>query len=272
MSTLALALGFAGAAWAEEPTAPPTQPSAEVEDPTVEDGTLPAVDPLAKPKRGPARWRQRQLPPEADFYNNHVDLKLRLGFNGTSPNPFTILTSLAGWNELSLTADAGVASWRDFTIGVGAEVHYGQSLILGLINGPIADYDDYRFSWTSTDAGGAVRVTAHTTVLRGVDPYLMVGLGASAFRLQAELIGAGLAGADHLSALLRVEVGGGLNWRLGTKGWIIGLELRYLLSAELTPVARFVFEDGDRKAVFARSASHNPPKGFSWVVQVGYRF
>lgn len=267
MTGLALALLLGSAA---SPAEPDVAPAPEDASPPQDAGPTEAVEPKAR--RVPPRWRGRLLPPEADFYRGDVDLKLRLAFNGTSPNPFTLLTSLAGWNELSITVDAGVASWRDFTIGVGVDVHHGESLILGVVNGPIADYDDFRFAWRSSETGGAVRVTAHTTALRSVDPYLVVAVGAAAFRVEASLEGAGLAPADHLSPYLRFEAGGGLTWRLGTKGWILGLELRYLLTADLDPVPRFVFEDGDDLAVFALSDPHRPPKGFSWVVHAGYRF
>lgn len=276
---------FGGAAAGEAPADPappepaPSEPG-EPEPPVAipVDTTEPAqVDPRTLPtaprvRRVPPRWAGRRPPPEADFFRGDTEIKLRLAFNGTSPNPFTVLTALAGWNELSLSVDVGVASWRNFTLGVGGELHHGQSLILGAITAPVANYDDVRFGWSESETGAALRFTAHTTVLSSVDPYLMVALGGAAFRIEANVIGAGIAPAEHTSGYLRFEAGGGLTWRLGTKGWVVGVELRYLLTADLDPIDRFLFVDDGDLVVFRFAEQHRPPKGFSWVVHAGYRF
>jgi hypothetical protein len=242
-------------------------PDAPVATPSPE---APAEPPTAR--RVPLRWQGRAPPPEADFRIGDVEVDLRLGFNGTSPNPFTLLTALAGWNELALSVDCGVAAFRDFTIGVGGEIHHGQSLVLGAVSAPIANYDDYQFRWAMSASGATVRVTAHDTSLQGIDPYLFAAVGASAFRIEAGLVGTDVPPRDHVSAAVRLEVGGGLRWRIGVKGWIVGLELRYLFTADTSPVDRFLFDDDGASAVFAFADLHQPPKGFSWVVHAGYRF
>lgn len=220
-----------------------------------------------------ARWEQAALPPEADFFVGHTELTFRLAFNGTDPGPFSLLTALSGWNELGLVVDHGVASWRDFTVGIGAETHVAYALLLGAFAGGVADYDDEHFGWQMWDAGGSLRVTMHFTRLASVDPYLVAALGAGAWHVDAQHLTTPPSSVQGITdPYLRVALGGGLTWRLAGGPWVIGTELRYLLTTRFGSTERFLFEASDDLAVFAFAPIHRPPKGFSWSLRLGYRF
>lgn len=217
----------------------------------------------------------RSLPQrEADFLRTHTDLKLRLAFNGYTPGPFSLVTSLAGWNELSLTLDSGIANWRDFTVGFGGTLHYGQALILGAITQPIANYDETQFRWSMWETGGTLRGTLHYNALQSVDPYLMIGAGAGNFHLEARVRDWPLATQQRRNIpYLRIEVGAGLSTYLRRSNWVIGGELRYLVSTQFGAEQDLLISHPDGStATFSLFPQHKPPKGFSWMAHVGYRF
>ncbi|MCB9681445.1 MAG: hypothetical protein H6733_08225 [Alphaproteobacteria bacterium] len=267
----------------DPPAAPPaTATPADPEPPPDGEGdaqgdAVPAAPPLTRrqlrKQRRQEAWQGKILPKEADFLQGNVEVRARLAFNGTEPGPFTLLTSLAGWNELGLSVDAGIASWRDWTIGIGGAGWYAQSLILGLVASPIANYEDYTFRWKEWEAGGVVRATMHYTGLSGMDPFLLVGLGAGAFHLDASINDwpPDVAHQSLTTAYLRGEVGGGATWLVASH-WVVGVELRYLITGQIDPRDRFLYDDGTQTAVFVFANQHRPPKGFSWSVQAGYRF
>lgn len=260
---------------ADDETSEPPESPADVVAPLPESLSAGELRRMARKAAVRERFSGPALPPEADFLQRHVDLRVRLAFNGTEPGPFSIITSLAGWNELSLALDVGVASWRDFTIGVGVSGHYGASLLLGAINGRVANYDDYEFGWGMWDAGGLVRATFHFTQLRSLDPYVLGGIGASAFGIEAVVGGWPLVETSrHVSPYVRIELGGGLATQLKGTRWMAGVELRYLLTVETDPIDRFLIENPatDETAIFVFAPAMRPPKGFCWVIHVGYRF
>jgi hypothetical protein len=270
------ALGAASAAWAEPSAEPPVAPVAELAASTP-PADAPAAEPPAAPSP-PASPAPARKPPvrrrEADFLRGDTELTVRLGFNGYTPGPFSLFTSFAGWQELAVAMDHGVSNWKDFTVGVGFEAHYGQAALLAALSQPIANYDDTEFRWSMTDAGGALRGTMHWTKLRGVDPWLMAGLGAGFFHLDTRVRDWPQSAAGELgSAYVRVEAGGGLTWLLG-KGdrFVIGAEARYLITVQTNPARQVVMRHDEELAVFSLFPQHKPPKGFSWVFRAGVRF
>jgi opacity protein-like surface antigen len=259
----------------EDPPADPAPPTEEPpEEPPTDKPPLTAAEQRRKEREAHRAWIRSLPQREADFLSTHTDLKVRLAFNGYTPGPFSIVTSLAGWNELSLTLDRGVASWRDFTIGFGGALHYGQALILGSLTQPIANYDEVQFRWSMWEAGGTLRATMHYTRLQSVDPYLMVGAGAGNFHLEARVRDWPLTTQERRNIpYLRVEVGAGLSTWLGRSRWIIGGELRYIVSSQFGAEKELLLSHDDGSTeTFSLFPAHKPPKGFSWIAHVGYRF
>ncbi len=220
-----------------------------------------------------ARWTGPALPKEADFLRTETEITFRLGFNGTAPGVFSLFTALAGWNELGIGVEGGVATWRDFTIALGVEGHYGGAWVPAALTQPVSDTERVRFRWSAWEAGGALRVAFHYTRLFSVDPWVGGALGASAFQLRVRV--AEPEGPEPQSFILptfRAELAGGINVPL-ERGLVVGVELRYLITSLLTRVERLRFGlPDDTVETFVLYPQHRPPKGFSWVVRVGYRF
>lgn len=277
-----LPLWAAASAAAAEPVEPPPVEPEAGDEPGDEGATDEEVAPPSRlldrrrlrRERRRALWEGEAPPPEADFLQRHTELELRLAFDGTSPGPFSLLTAFAGWNEGALVVDRGVTTWRDFTIGVGGAAWFGYGLVPSITSGRIADYEDHAFGWRMWDTGGAFRATAHWTRLSGVDPYLVGALGAGAFHLDAGARDLPTEPRQALTnAYVRLELGGGLTWRLRpSEHWTIGVELRYLVTAQVGARDRFVFGTPEDPEVFSFAPLHRPPKGFSWAVRAGYRF
>ncbi len=255
-----------------DPVAPETPPSADAPP----DEPLKTVREQRQEERAERRRSLFEGPnrkPEADFLRRDTELRVRLAFNGSTPGPFSLFTSLTGWNELSLSVDHGVASWRDFTIGIGAVAWYDQALLLGALSQPVANYDEWQFRWSMWEAGGSVRATAHWTRLQGVDPYLLVGLGAGLFHLDARVRGWPVDTRQIVERpYLRVEAGGGLNWRMGRSNFFVGVELRYLISSQIRAAKQVDLTHQGETATFLFFPQHKPPKGFCWVIGAGVRF
>lgn len=261
------------------PADAPLHPEELGPDP-VDEGPAPTLRELKKERRQERRRALFEGPnkkPEADFLRRDTELRVRLAFNGYTPGPFSLFTSLTGWNELSLVVDHGVASWRGFTIGVGASAWYDQAALLGALTQPVANYEPYRFRWRMFETGGALRATAHWTALQGVDPYLAVALGAGLFHLDAGVRGWPREADDATPyavverPYLRAELGGGLNWRLGRSRFFVGLELRYLITSQIRPERQIDLTWQGEQASFLLFPQHKPPKGFAWVVGLGVR-
>jgi hypothetical protein len=123
------------------------------------------------------------------------------------------------------------------------------------------------------EAGGAVRATAHWTRLQGVDPYLLLGLGAGLFHLDARVRGWPVDTRQIVERpYLRVEAGGGLNWRMGRSKFFVGVELRYLISSQIRAAKQVDLTHQGETATFLFFPQHKPPKGFCWVIGAGVRF
>lgn len=264
------------AAHAQEPEPDSTPESAEEADSGVEE-EIPASPREARREaakaRRAARWEGPVLPPEADFLRTHTTVGVRLGFNATSPGVFSLFTALAGWNEFGLVLDRGLATWRDFTVSMGFEAHYGAAWVPAALNQRVSDTDEVRFRWSSWEAGGAVRLAFHFTRLSSVDPWLGGAVGADAFHLRVRVAEPdGVETQAFTLPYLRGEVAGGLNVPL-QHGLVVGVEIRYLITSLLNRVdrLRFALPDDDVET-FVLFPQHRPPKGFSWVVTVGYRF
>jgi hypothetical protein len=259
-----------------EVTPAPTQPPPPVED-TPADEETPAERRRRLRKEGPPEG----TPPkrQADFLRRDTELRFRFGFNGYTPGPFSLFTAFVGWQEVGLTVDHGTFSWRDFTIGLGADAHYGGAWLLGTITQPIANYDDWRFRWAMWEAGGSLRTTFHWTRLRGVDPYLFGALGAGLLHLDARVLDWPLDTARAFETpYLRLEAGGGLSWLVAKDKIVVGVEARYLVTVQTRVQDRLDMsytptgESEPQTATFSMFPQHKPPKGFSWVVSVGFRF
>jgi hypothetical protein len=248
--------------------APPAAPPATA---PVEPAPAPPPEPAPQEENARKPWTPR---PQADFLKRHTDIRLRLGFNGYTPGPFSLFTAFAGWQELGLVVEHGAASWRGFTIGVGAEAHYGQAWLLGALTQRIANYDDYQFRWKMWDAAGSARVAFHWTELRGVDPYLLGAVGAGLFHLDSRVRDWPLDTMERVNnPYLRIEAGGGLLWWIpGSSRFIVGAEARYLVTVQIDPRRALDMSWQGEQATFALFPQHKPPKGFSWVASVGVRF
>ena len=211
---------------------------------------------------------------EADFLRGDTDLRVRFGFNGYTPGPFSLFTAFAGWQEFGIVLDHGVANWRSFTIGVGGDAHYGQAWLLGALTQQVANYDDLQFRWNMWEAGGNLRTTFHWTDLRGVDPYLFGAVGAGVFHLDARVKDwprPTMARIDN--PYLRIEAGGGLLWRIPkATRFFVGAEARYLVTVQIDPQSSLDLRYDAQSATFDLFPQHKPPKGFSWIASVGVRF
>lgn len=264
----AVGLALAGSltcAAAQEPPAPSPSLSEA-------DDAPPSPRELRRARRA-ERWAGPVLPPEADFLRTHTEVTVRFAFNGTSPGPFSLFTALAGWNEIGVGLERGLATWRDFTVALGVEGHYGGAWVPAALAQRISDTEDVRFRWQAWEAGGALRVAFHYTRLASVDPWIGGAVGASAFHLGVRVADPpGPAPQSLTLPYLRGELAAGLNLPL-RHGLIVGVEVRYLVTGLLSRVQRlrFALPDDDVET-FVLFPQHRPPKGFSWVVRFGYRF
>lgn len=246
------------------PTPPPEAPLTKKEQRRLERKARATDD---SPEAVLARMR------EADFTSRDTQIRARIAFQGYGPGPFSLFTAFAGWQELGIDFEKGLATWRDFTVTLGGDAHFGQAWILAALSQPIANYDDFRFRWWMWDAGGGVRSGLHYTGLSSLDPYLFAGLGMSAFKFNAEVRGwADVPTAAKVTPALRAELGGGLNIPLKAKGLTMGVELRYLITSQFGRATEFDFVNDTELATFTFFSRHKPPKGFGWVIHVGYRF
>jgi hypothetical protein len=258
----------------------PPMPSRPEPAPDGTPETLPERDAGARPAVRPTRRRRAAEddasgppPPEADFLRTDIEVKARLGFNGSSPGPFSLFSSLGGWNEFGVSIDAGLRNWKDFTIGLGGTIWYGQAGILGASTQRIANYDDIQFRWQMWESGGTVRSTFHYTALASIDPYLFGGVGAEAFQLSMRVRGWPFVGPElHTTAALRIEAGAGITGRIKGGNWVIGGELRYIVAVPFSTVDQLSLAWEGDIATFVLFPQHNPSRGFSWVIQAGYRF
>ncbi len=240
----------------------------------------------------------------ATFYKGDVHLLAHLAFNGYNPGPFSLFTSLVGWQEFGLTLDVGAMNWKMFTIGFGGTVYYSQAWFLQATIPGISDYADanapegvYNFKWSQWQAGGTFRTTFHLNTFQSVDPYLFAGLGVDNYHLQTRVkskdptnpwpdpasreVPGGERWNPHLhnTPALRIEVGAGLQGLLKGR-WILGGELRYLISSQFQPVNKLTVQNYDpatdaltgQEATFTLFSQHKPAKGFSWVFHAGIRF
>lgn len=214
-----------------------------------------------------------QRPPaEADLLARDVELGVRLAFNDYRPGPFSLFTSLAGWNELALTLDVGAFAWRDFTFSFGGDIHYGGSWILSALTQRIANYDNYDFRWSMWESGATFRASMHYTALSSVDPYLFVGAGGAAFSLRvSERAWPQVPPETVLRGTLRFELGGGVAIPVKSD-WRVAIDLRYLITSQINPVEALVLTNGDEEATFTFFPQHKPPKGFSWGLRFSRRF
>ncbi len=262
---LACLVAWCPSVHAQEPEVPPADPA------TLEaaEQADPPVGPVAPPEEPPPLRK-----PEADFLVRHVELKVRIAFNGAAAGPFTLFTSLGGWNEFGVSVDAGFRSWRDFTIGMGGTVWYGQAGILGASIQRIANYDKIQFRWNMWETGGTYRTTFHYTPLASLDPYLFGGIGGGAFQVEARVQGWPRVPPErHISGYLRLEAGGGITTRIRGGNWVIGGELRYMITAQFQGVQQLVLtRSPEETATFVLFPQHHASRGFSWVIQVGYRW
>lgn len=262
-------------------TTPPgaaDKPGAEA--PAPPEALTEAKPPEAKPpdEKPPEPPKPERKPPptrlEADFLRGDTDLRVRFGFNGYTPGPFSLFTAFAGWQEFGIVLDHGVANWRSFTIGVGGDAHYGQAWLLGALTQQVANYDDLQFRWNMWEAGGNLRTTFHWTDLRGVDPYLFGAVGAGVFHLDARVKDWPRPAMQRIdNPYLRIEAGGGLLWRIPkATRFFVGAEARYLVTVQIDPQSSLDLTYDGQSATFDLFPQHKPPKGFSWIASVGVRF
>jgi opacity protein-like surface antigen len=260
---------------APDPGAPqPDPPSDDADAPPAPAATSPAQTP--RERRREARrilWSGDVPPPESDFLRDHTDVYVRVGFGGYAPGPFSLFTAFAGWFDLGLRFDRGVAYWKDFTFSLGADLAYSNPAILAGLTQPIANYDEIAFRWRMWQAAGTLRGTLHYHRLQSVDPYLFAGVGAGVFELRARVRDwPTVPEASLLQPFVRIELGAGLSTRLNGTPWIIGGELRYVLAIPTRRATQLDLEGPDTTATFTLFPQHKPERGFAWGAHIGYRF
>lgn len=223
-------------------------------------------------KKFTSTWEGKAPPPVATFYKGDKQVNLRLSFNGYNPGPFSLFTSIVGWNDFGLSLDIGAIPFSSFTIGFGGTIYYAQAWFLQAITRPISDYEDYEFDWFEWEAGATFRVSAHYNRLQALDPYAFVGLGGGNFHLETRVKEwPTIDPAFYNTGYLRVELGVGLMGRIN-EHIVVGGELRYLISAQFNPESKLYLQDGQETATFNVFPQQKPSKGFSWTLQIGYRF
>lgn len=249
----------------------------ETEDTGVsDDGEAEPADPATPAPAKKEGWKPK-VRTEADFLPGDVDLKARIGFNGSRWDPLSLFISLPlGWLEFNITVDFAVAEVKQWTFAIGFDGYYSRPWFLELLSRGASNTEEVKFQWQMHDRGGTFRATAHYTGLSSFNPYLLVQGGASLFTLSvAPEQDAVISREYYHSPALRIGVGGGVSTLLTKMNLVVGLELRYLISAVFQrPTAILVdhpFEDGEKERFELRSF-HQPSHGFSWIIHFGYRF
>ncbi len=216
-------------------------------------------------------------PEGAALMPGDVEVKLRLGFSGFSAGPLSILGSFVGWWELQGCVDVGVLHLSPFTLGVGGEAWYSRLWLLEALSESLLGFvmqDDEAVDWRAVNWGAAGRATFHYTGVRSTDLYLLGLLGPSSHALDAYM-----EVADYLlegraaSAGLKGGVGAGASF-VSERGLVSGVELRYLLGYRFKRDQSLVLTDpdGEEQETYQMKGAQKPPRGFSWVFHLGWRF
>lgn len=216
-------------------------------------------------------------PEGATLMPGDVEVKLRLGFDGFSAGPLSLLGAFVGWWELGACADVGVVHLSRFTLGVGGEAWYSRLWLLELLSEGLLSFvmdDDQAVDWKAANWGVAGRATFHYTSVRSTDLYLLGLIGPSSHVLEGHMaVGDYLLEGRAASAGLKGGVGLGASFT-SDSGFVGGLELRYLLGYRFKKDQSLVLTDpdGEEEEVYEMKGAQKPPRGFSWVFHAGWRF
>jgi len=212
----------------------------------------------------------------AAFHPGDLEFKLRTAFNGFGAGPLSLLLSVVGWNELQLCADFGVVEVADLTLGVGVEAFYSRPWLLELLSEGLVDLlspDEVGFDWRAQDYGAAARGTLHYAGMDTLDFYGLFLAGPRVFTLDVSLEDeATAASGSYRTGGLKFGVGGGVN-AVARSGLMGGVELRYLFGFRFREAQSVTLTDseGTETEVFEMTGYTRPPRGFSWVLYLGYR-
>ncbi len=218
----------------------------------------------------------------AVFKMGALDLRLHSSFNSSSMSPLGIITSIVGWNELAAGVDFGILGAGGYVVGIGAEAYYDRPWLAELLFEGLWDlsYGSYGgdFDVDVWNTGLLGRGTFHLNGadfgMKSVDPYALGLLGPtySFFKVQwTDEQGASSRG-EVVSAGMRGGAGIGANF-VSAGGVFASLELRYLLAFNFSSQASIDVKDqqGETLLVYEDNTYQQPPRGFSWVVSLGYR-
>lgn len=214
-------------------------------------------------------------PSTVAFMPGDVEVKLRLGFNGFGLGPLSLLSSLIGWYELQLVGDVGVVHFSDITLGVGGELYYTRPWVLEALTEALFNWvPDGDLSWRAVDRGLAGRFTVHYTGMRALDMYGVALTGPRLFKVDVDLsVDDKLLQGTYSTGGMKFGFGGGVS-SVADSGLMGGVELRYLFGWRFKEAAAITLTDasGEEKDLYEMRGAQKPPRGFSWVVFVGYRF
>ena len=213
----------------------------------------------------------------SDFVPGVLEIKLRTAFNGYSQGPLSLLGALIGWTEFQLCADVGVVQISELTVGLGAEAFYSRPWFLEVFTEALGNLllgDNGEFDWKAVNKGFAVRGTLHYTGLSALDPYGLFLAGPYRHDVEVSATFADGSGgeASHSTWGMKYGLGGGVA-SAARSGIMGGVELRYLVGHRFRATDSIVVTspDGTETQVFEMTGYVKPPRGFSWVVYLGFR-
>lgn len=205
-----------------------------------------------------------------DFLPGDVEILVGPSLEGTGPGPLSALGAFVGWWGVRGRLDAGIARVGDLSIGLGGELAPAIAPVpLAAANAAERrerDTFDRAGAW---HADAAARATVHWTGPLDVDPYGLLLGGGFVYRLDADDVCVGCTDAlgepAYVAPGARLGAGAGITGHTRTK-LVFSAELRYvaalrLLAPQAPGEAAFIDEH----------PTVRQPRGFSWVVQVGYR-
>lgn len=211
----------------------------------------------------------------SDFLSRDVDLKVSLAFNGVEPAPWTLITSLAGWNTVELAGEVAVLTSDDTTLSLGLDFYVSRPVLLGLLSDSLFDSTAFNraLRWRAVDRGVLTRTALHVNSFSSVDTYGAFLLGPTYYTFEAEVREGPHAGslARNDSIGLRVGAAGGL-LAVSRSQFLGGIEMRYLINVRFRGVRKLQVGEGADAEVYDLGWRHTGPSGFAWVFYVGRRF
>lgn len=204
----------------------------------------------------------------SDFLPGDVEVKVHAGLSGFELAPWTLFSSLAGWQELGAVVDVGVLAQGSVTWALGVEAWWAAPVLNRATQRALGSSDR---DWSASDRGVAARLALHATALSSVDPYVAVLGGPAWTELDAHLLPGPSVPAEHDTSGARTGVAGGLS-TVSPTGVAGGVELRYLVPLRPAPpdVLHLTDASGTPRDFEVRRR-HTGTAGFSWMLSLGLR-